>query len=450
MSRRPVAGVALTLALALLTASACASKTLLEPSTSPTTSLLPSVSTPASPSPASEADSAEALIARQCPPPDLPNPHQGPSGATPPEIRAVEREVERSRGLDFEHPVATDAVSPGQMKGDLASQLNDPQGRKYLNDQGKVLETMGAIPEGTDLSSAVKDFATSQVAGYYDPATKELVFLGGREPTTMDMLILAHELTHALDDQHFDLTKLLTPEMRCHDEAGSAVRGLAEGSAMVFGTRAVESSLTPAQLAQLQKQVGKMAGKSQVPESVPDFVTGMEEWPYFAGMQFVGYLESRGGVDAVNEAFAHPPTTTEQVIHPSKYPDELPRRIDVPNLGPKLGQRWRDLAAAEVGEAWLDVYLALHLDKGKADSASAGWDGGLFRTWTDGDAAAVLLSTAWDIEKDAQEFETAMHEWLAETNVEAEVVRNGDTVQVIYGSTPDALQALAEAAALTG
>ena len=336
------------------------------------------------------------------------------------------------------------------MKADLVSQLNDPQGRKYLNSQGKILETMGAIPKGTDLPSAVKDFATSQVIGYYDPATKELVFLGGREPTTMDMLILAHELTHALDDQHFDLTKLLTPEMQCHDEAGSAVQGVAEGSAMWFGTRAVGSSLTPAQLSRLQKQVGKMVGKSQVPESVPEFVVGMEEWPYFAGMQFVGYLESRGGVDAVNEAFAHPPTTTEQIIHPSKYPDELPRQMDIPDLGPKLGQGWKDLVAAEVGEAWIDVYLGLHLDKGKADSAAAGWDGGLYRAWTDGDAIAVLLSSAWDTDKDAQEFESAMHDWLATAHAEAEVVRNGDTVQVAYGSTPEALQALAEAAALTG
>ena len=70
-----------------------------------------------------------------------------------------------------------------------------------------------------------------------------------------------------------------------------------------------------------------------------------------------------------------------------------------------------------VGEAWLQIMLALRLDAGDAERAAAGWDGGLYRAWTDGAHTAVVLRTVWDSAEDAQEFSDAMQAWTSRRNV---------------------------------
>src|SRR5207244_3034581 len=99
-----------------------------------------------------------------------------------------------------------------------------------------------------------------------------------------------------------------------------------------------------------------------VPRGVPPFVLNMMDWPYIAGPRFIATLYGRGGTASVNRALRDLPASTEQVMHPSRYPDDRPQPVDVPDLGPKLGPKWRDLDVQEVGEAWLADLLGLRLD----------------------------------------------------------------------------------------
>lgn len=165
------------------------------------------------------------------------------------------------------------------------------------------------------------------------------------------------------------------------------------------------------------------------------------------GMAFVTWLESRGGVEAIDAAFESPPVSTEQIMHPERYPNDLPVPVDVPDLGSELGRGWGDLDVQGVGESWLNLALGLRLDDAEADGAAAGWDGGIYRAWSLGDDVAVVLATAWDSEADAGEFAAAMTSWIEESGQPATVLPvEGSTVRVLFGSDADTLSLLEAAA----
>jgi len=370
-------------------------------------------------------------------------PQQPPTGKpdpTPKEIQTVEAQVEQARGFSFAGPVATQTVTAEQMKSKLLTELGDPAELKYLTAQGQALALMGAIPAGVDLGKAIQDFASAQVAGFYDPETKQLVFLAKETLTPLDRFVLAHELTHALDDQTFDLSRFAALDRRCQDEAGAAARAVAEGSATVYSVKVVTDSFTALDQAALVKQGLTVASNADIPDSVPPFVVQLQEWPYMAGMKFIQYEQSQGGDKAVNAALKHPPVTTEQIIHPAKYPSDVPQPMDIPDLGSALGSGWRDLAVGQVGEEWLSAYMGLRLDASEAQVAAAGWNGGLFRAWTDGKHTSAVLSTAWDTQNDSEQFGDAMKRWLGKGSENAEIVHVGDQVQVVFGSDAQTLE----------
>lgn len=432
------------LLLVLTLVAACSKAATPQASSSPEAapSAAPSLASPPSPATASPSlgpDSAAAALAALCPHIKPAVPPTGKPEPTPKAIQTVETQVEQARGLQFAEPVATQAVTADQMKNKLLAQLSDPAELKYLTAEGKALALMGAIPANVDLGKAIQDFASAQVVGYYDPDTKQLVFLGKKTLTPLDKFVLAHELTHALDDQNFDLSRFTALDQQCQDEASAAARALEEGSATVYSMKVVADSFTALDKAALVKQGLTAAGNADIPASVPPFVVQIEEWPYLAGMKFVQYLQNQGGDKAVNAALKHPPVTTEQIIHPAMYPSDVPPPIDIPDLGPALGSGWKDLAVGQVGEEWLTAYLGLRLDTAQAQVAAAGWNGALFRAWTDGKHTAAILSTAWDTQNDSVQFGDAMKSWLAKGTEHAEIVHVGDQVQVVFGSDAQTL-----------
>lgn len=114
----------------------------------------------------------------------------------------------------------------------------------------------------------------------------------------------------------------------------------------------------------------------------------------------------------MNKALTTFPLSTEQIIHPERWPNDVPQPVDIPNLGPPLGEGWKDLDVMTIGEVWLQLMLELRLDSGEASQAATGWDGGIYRAWTDGSHTAVVLRTVWDTSSDAQEFADAMTQWI--------------------------------------
>jgi hypothetical protein len=409
----------------------------------------PSPEAPASPeavpSPETGPGSALAALEELCtlPEPNVDGGSDVPAeGPTPPTIAKVMDELEQIRGFGFSNPVVAEPVTQQDIADGYAEYLDTAFPEEFYDRRSLAWQTIGVVPEGTSIREEMLEYGSTQVIGYYDTLTGELKFIGQEEPSPLERITLAHELTHAIDDQRFGLEKVDALGASCRDEELEASIALIEGNATFFMLRWARSFLTLDE----QLQVGVEAGEQEPPPSdIPPFISRMQEWPYLDGMAFVVALESEGGVEAIDAAFLDPPVSTEQVIHPERYPDDVPVPVDVPDVADRLGQGWEDLDVQLVGEAWLDVALGLRLDEAEATAASTGWDGGIYRAWSDGRDVAVVLATAWDTEQDAQEFADAMTRWAAEGGQEADVLLDGSSVRVLFATDDGVRRTLVDA-----
>jgi hypothetical protein len=410
-----------------------------EPAATPRSPRAPD--TAASPVPAEGGGRALAALERLCPNVAPPGGSAVPAeGPTPAYVRAVQREVSDIRGLAFTKPVPVDAATQDELVDGLSESFDASYPIDLYRRRSLAWQTIGVVEPGTEVGEAFRELSSGQVIGYYDTIAEQLVFLGSDDPSPVELVTLAHELTHAVDDQHFGLQALERLGLQCRDDGFDAALGLAEGDATYVMFEYARRALT------FEDQL-EIGGGSGGLEAAPPFIVRLELWPYTAGLRFVQALIVRGGMDAVNAAFRDPPVTTEQILHPDAYPDDLPQAVDIGNLGRRLGEGWHDLDVQEVGEGWLATMLALRMDRDRADEAAAGWDGGIYRAWADGSRVAVVISTAWDSTDDAADFVSTMTDWISSGDEIGEVRQlDGDRVDVLFASDPDVLTALRSAA----
>ena len=159
--------------------------------------------------------------------------------------------------------------------------------------------TIGVIPAGASLRDALLKFQTGQVVGYYNPANGQLVYIGDTDLDQTERFILAHELTHALDDQHFGLKRLDSIGARCDDEAFMAGLGAIEGSAQYFASQVLMRFPSDAPFGG--------GGDDGSLDAVPPFITALQLWPYTAGTTFIQQLDGVGGTTEVDRGVDHVP-----------------------------------------------------------------------------------------------------------------------------------------------
>jgi hypothetical protein len=321
--------------------------------------------------------------------------------------------------------------------------LSDSSRRDYPSDQtkaaGRALITMGALPAGTDLYKAVVDLQRSQVLGFYNTVTHRLVFQS-KGFTPLARFTLAHELTHALQDQNFGLGLLDKLIQSCRSDRAEAYRSLVEGDAVETQFQWARTNLSADEILKLKQE---WAAIPPPPASVPKFVQEGFGFPYDAGPRFVETLLARGGLDAVDEAIRHPPVSTEQVLHPARYPKDVPQSVRVPDISKKLGKGWKAIDFSDVGEGFLRNLFQLSLPASESERAAAGWDGGQYRAFGRGFHTAVLLLTVWDTERDAREFADTMERWVLDRR--GKVLRRGASVEVLFASDKATLRLLQRA-----
>lgn len=350
-------------------------------------------------------------------------------------VGAVEQVAVARRGLEFLHEVPVDVGTDAHLDARLARIVDASISPEQLHRRTLAWSTIGVIPPDADLARALRAYYEGQVLGFYVPETGELVYAGSAaQPSLLEGVVLAHEFTHALDDQHFDLSRVDRLGSRCRDELSMAALGAVEGSAQYFATAAIPD------LRSLANGNGSVGAGGGTPPDIPPFFQSLQQWPYAAGSAFIRSRFQEGGTTAVDEVMRHLPVSTEQILHPQRYPDDIPEPLDVSDLSAGLGPGWHDLDVMEVGEAWLQLALALRIDGALRDRATPGWDGGIYRAWTNGRQVAVLLRTAWDTRGDADEFTAAMRAWIGEGSNPAEVARPDAThVEVAFASDQDLL-----------
>jgi hypothetical protein len=354
---------------------------------------------------------AVALVLERQEPPHAPRATSAaPASLTGAEVERIARRVERIRHLRFEHP-----VNPLFVSRDEAGRLQEqgtakdyPESRRNADEES--LKLLGLMRPQESLGKAISAVAREQILGFYDPRTKRLVVVRDRQASRPLLEItLAHELTHALEDQRFGFRQGGDP----NDDAAIAESALAEGTAtevmLDYGKRYFSAGDA---LAVLQS-----TGDTET--KLPKYVEHTLLFPYVEGLRLVETFRGESGSwKAVDNVIRfRRPATAEQVIHTDKYAlDERPVRIRVPDLGLVLGGGWRRLASSSVGELDLRELFAI-VGRSPDESAAAGWGGGRFELWRRGGEScdgpcvrrdAGLLLMAWDTVSDRRVGEQAL------------------------------------------
>lgn len=348
---------------------------------------------------------------------------------------AYERQLPRLRGLEFKRSVTPKLMSKPRLREHMMGAVKEEYDQSELLMMDSTLKVFGLVPPNLDFEKTLVDLYADGVAGFYDPKDESMFLIGDTAPPPKkkgflnnlfapkgfdkleQKVILAHELTHALTDQHFDINTL-QEQAKLDDDRLLAAAALIEGDATVV------------MFAEQQRLQGQPANIHRMPPAVldasffvlkallpfattasfgraPRIFTDSMIFPYHKGSVFVMHLTNHGGWKAVDQAWADIPLSTEQILHPKKYlqqPRDLPMELTILPLGDLLGERWDLLGKNVLGEFQIRVLLA---DVPFSTFAAAGWDGDQYLTYRAKDQPeerALVWLTTWDTEDDAREF----------------------------------------------
>jgi len=320
----------------------------------------------------------------------------------------IVRSVAALRGIRFKQQVKCELKEKDEVGKYVMKLIREQLPPERMSAYEKVLKRFGFISPDTDFAAALERILREQIVGLYDYNSTKLLMVKGCSNDMLE-LVLAHELTHALQDQYFKL-KNLGVEDKTNDDRALAVEALIEGDAMRITQDYMMSMITndPERLKKLVRLFGQLMGESKGFSEYPAYVRRNLIFPYVQGSTFVAKLFERGGNDLIDAAFCRPPLSTEQVIHPERFLEQRddPVLINLPDMKPVLGEKWSELMTNVVGEFNIRVLFDVY-DMGTIGKfASEGWDGDQFRAYLNEPEGTVFIAwmTTWDSTQDAREF----------------------------------------------
>ncbi len=312
------------------------------------------------------------------------------------QVTAIADAVEELRELDFREPVEPRFLSPEEISSRVRELFLEEYTAAIGDQEGRILTALGAVPAGTDLRSLRADLLGSQVAGFYDPQTGELVVRqAGEELTVNDRVVLAHELDHALTDQALDLP--VPDDLRAgREDADLAATAVVEGDATLLMQRYAASLSLEDQLGSLDPAsiLDAVQAEADLAE-LPPYLQAELRFPYEAGLSFACHRYLEGGWDAVDADYRDPPDSSLEILFPDRAP-AAPVPVNVPGLllEPWERTRTRQLGAAQL--LWLLEAPGGDPAKGLEDAMAAvgEWTGGALELWRRGSDSAVGMAIA--------------------------------------------------------
>lgn len=279
--------------------------------------------------------------------------------------------VSKLRGLKILGPISGLSVEPRELVRHVEQSVSIQTPPEALTGTEEMLVALDVAPVDFDFRATMLDLLGENLQGLYDPHLKMMLVRSDQDENRE--VTLAHELVHALQDQHFDLKEIIEFEADDTDRS-SALSCLAEGDA----TSAMFDAVLPQGQTALdlppgfiQKQFSSLRSPAQ--NSAPSIVVRSLAAPYLDGVEFVHQLRKRGGFPEVDRVFRNPPASTEQVLHLDKYDQaEAPLAVELPRA-PQPGFQ---LSFHDVwGEQSLRLLLEEWMSPEKAKIAAAGWGG---------------------------------------------------------------------------
>ncbi|HZW03696.1 MAG TPA: hypothetical protein VFF68_07210 [Anaerolineaceae bacterium] len=347
----------------------------------------------------------------------LPTPPGEDPAALSSEVRSamegIEGQVSALRGLTIDEDVTRAVLTPAQLRDRVVNEFFEDYTPEEMQDDLQVLSAFGLLEADFDLYQLYVDLYSEQIAGYYDDETQSMYVIQDEAFRGPERMTYAHEYVHALQDQAFGLRDGLNLyDEYCEEQTEycGAVSALVEGDA------SLSEQLWLIQYAsdQDRREIQDFYDDYQSPvyDAAPEFLRQDFLFPYQQGLGFVQMLYEEGGWPAVDEAYRQPPVTTEQILHPERYPTDEPVEVTLPELPAVLGEGWRELDANVLGEWYTYLVLAAGRDPGarlsdeQARSAAEGWGGDRYAVaFNDQTGRRVLaMDTRWDTTGDADQF----------------------------------------------
>ncbi len=322
-----------------------------------------------------------------------------PASAEPP--GDITDRVAELRELSLE-PIPVEPMTQGELRQWLVGAT-----QKQLADIAATQELcvfLDLLDEGDDLLELTVDSNTTGLAGFYSYEEGRLCLISDSAAASEPLakVILAHEYTHALQDQHFGLSTFLDPGAAGSRQARLA---LVEGDATMVMAMYLDQDMTLEE----QEAVAELAAMPgmELSTDVPVYLQMSSQFTYLNGLEFVRALWEEEGWEGVNRAYEDPPASTEQIMHPRKYfrHRDDPVEVALPDLAAALGPDWSEVDSGVLGEFDLKLYLWRYLGEDDAGEAAEGWGGDAYSlSRNDAGEHVFVLSTIWDEADEAREF----------------------------------------------
>jgi hypothetical protein len=292
-------------------------------------------------------------------------------------------------------PLKKSLRSREQIHAHVIQEMNEDKNPAERYAGARSAEAFGLLPKGFDLDSFMIDLLTEQIAGLYDPKAHEF-YVADWIPIADQRMVMAHELTHALEDQHFEI-EAWVKAARPNDDGELAREAVLEGSAMAAmveyllqgSGRSLQDlpDIDPAML------IGDMS-ETPLLKKAPPFLKDALIFPYLDGMTFSAVVLKPDGWEGLPAIFSKPPASTQQIMHPALYRSgKLPAPVALPSVEQALGPGWAKLEENVMGEfGWKEV-LRQFLDEPRAKSLAAAWDGDRYMVYEKKQTKHLVLIT---------------------------------------------------------
>jgi hypothetical protein len=309
------------------------------------------------------------------PPASLPPPASAQSAEFMQAADEVLAEMSKLISLPILSPLKKSMRSREEIRAYVLQKMKEDKdaGKRYADQ--KTMEKFGLLPKDYPLEQTMVKVLTEQIAGLYDPDSQEFFIADWTSPAD-ERMVMSHELTHALQDQHFHIDKW-TDAAKPNDDAELARDAVIEGSAMAamldyqLGGQGSIRDLGDFDPSMLMGDVDSSPELAKAPKILQDELL----FPYLAGITFTQHvLKATNGWPDFSKVFEKPPASTQQIMHPDMYlHGVVPPKIKLPETAGLISAEWKKLDENNMGEFGLLEIFKQYLNKGRATDLAAAW-----------------------------------------------------------------------------
>ncbi|MCZ6876087.1 MAG: hypothetical protein O7G88_21585 [bacterium] len=343
--------------------------------------------------------------------------HAGQEQTPPTNVGALAPQLERHaitlRGLERRQKIHWAIVSRQQFQAYVRSIFEQQYTPGEIQREGDAYKALGLISPTLDYERLILTLLEEQTGGYYDPQ-KDTFYLVDRGNPNLQTDVIVHELTHALQDQHFRIDDFVS-RIRGNSDAMLARAALAEGEATWVSMAYTSGADDLEHYAPSLESDDSSSQEAADEVHAPHFLQALLMFPYTHGLKFVNYGRQTGGWQRLNQAYADLPMSTEQILHPERYFDtrDNPVAIRLAVDDAMKEQGWEPIFEDVLGEFVLRYLLAMQGNLTNAIRAAAGWNGDKLKVFRRNGKLAWVQLSAWDTQQDAHEYTIAMGRVLA-------------------------------------